>query len=89
MVGRAAETSALLLPGGDWTVHELRRSGATIMGDLSVRSDVIEKCLNHVEEKKIRRTYQRAEMLAERRLAFDALGQQLELLTAKTSTRSS
>jgi hypothetical protein len=51
------------------------------MGELGVRGDVIEKCLGHIEENKIKRTYQRAELLEERRQAFNLLGQRLDLLT--------
>ena len=36
--------SALLLPGGKWVPHDLRRTSATLMGELGVDSDVIEKC---------------------------------------------
>jgi integrase len=53
MKNRAKATGALLLKGGAWTPHDLRRTGATMMGRLGVRLDVIEKCLNHVEQKRI------------------------------------
>lgn len=76
------KTSALLLLGGKWVPHDLRRTGATLMGELSIDGDVIEKCLNHTEENKVKRTYQRAVRELEQRDAWRVLGERLELLTA-------
>ncbi len=33
---------------GDWTPHDLRRTGATMMQALGVCLDVIDRCQNHV-----------------------------------------
>jgi integrase len=44
------------LPGGRWTPHDLRRTGATLMGELGVHGNVIEKCLNHFEQNAIKHT---------------------------------
>jgi predicted nucleotide-binding protein (sugar kinase/HSP70/actin superfamily) len=51
------------------------------MGMLGVRPDVIEKCLNHTEQNKIQRIYQRAELRPEMAEAWRLLGERLELLT--------
>ncbi len=80
MAGRSLHTNALTLPGGKWTPHDLRRTGATMMGALGVRPDVIEKCLNHVEQNKLIRIYQRQELKAEQAEAWRLLGERLELL---------
>jgi integrase len=56
--GRSKDNQALVLTGGKWTPHDLRRTGATIMGNLGINSDVIDKCLNHTEENKMKRVYQ-------------------------------
>jgi len=48
------------------------------MQELGVLPAVIEKCLNHSEPALVRRTYQRAEYLPERRDAFARLGAHLE-----------
>ena len=69
---------ALKLPGGDWTPHDLRRTGATMMGELGISSDVIERCLNHVESSKLKRTYQRHELKAERVQAWARLSERLD-----------
>lgn len=76
---------SLLLQGGMWTCHDLRRTGATLMGELGVRSDVIERILNHIEPKKLIRTYQRQELLEERKAAYAMLGARLELITSRNS----
>lgn len=80
MACRSQNTNALELPGGKWTPHDLRRTGATIMGELGVRPDVIEKCLNHQERSKIVRIYQRQKLEAEQAEAWQLLGERLELL---------
>jgi integrase len=77
---RSKDSQALVLTGGKWTPHDLRRTGATIMGNLKVAPDVIEKCLNHTEENKIKRIYQRQELKAEQAEAWRVLGERLNLL---------
>lgn len=74
---------ALILPGGGWTPHDLRRTGATMMGELGVLSEVIERCLNHVEPNRLKRTYQRHELKAERQEAWQRLGERLDELLSK------
>ncbi len=69
-----------MLTGGKWTPHDLRRTGATIMGNLRVQPDVIEKCLNHTEENKIKRIYQRQELKQEQAEAWRVLGERAVLL---------
>ena len=58
MSNRSKKADALILSGGDWVPHDLRRTGSTMMQSLGVMPDVIERCLNHVEPNKLRRTYQ-------------------------------
>ncbi len=71
---------ALILPGGGWTPHDLRRSAATFMQGLGVLPAVIEKCLNHTEANRMVQVYQRHDYRAERRDAFNRLGHHLERL---------
>lgn len=82
MKGRSPYVDALLLPGGKWTPHDLRRTGATMMAALGVRPDVIEHCLNHVEPNKVKRIYQRYSYEPEMKAAWRLLGERLELLKA-------
>lgn len=85
MKNRSKATASLLLSGGTWTPHDLRRTGATIMGMLGVRPDVIEKCLNHVEQNKLIRIYQRQELKEQQREAWQLLGQRLAIVTSDES----
>ena len=79
---RTKATASLLLSGGAWTPHDLRRTGATMMGELGVMGEVIERCLNHVEQNKLKRIYQRHELKAEQRDAWRRLGNRVALLLA-------
>ena len=85
MSNRTKNTGVLLLSSGEWTPHDLRRTGATLMGELGIRPDVIERCLNHIEQKKVTRTYQRQELKAEQKEAWRLLGARLDLLTRTDS----
>lgn len=81
MKNRTPLIDALKLPGGKWTPHDLRRTGATLMGALGVQSEVIERCLNHKEQNTLKRIYQRHDYRAEMRAAWHLLGDRLDLLT--------
>lgn len=81
MSRRSAKAQALLLPGGKWTPHDLRRTGATLMTAHGVLPEVAERCLNHTEENKVKRTYQRHSYAAEMADAWMCLGDHLEHLT--------
>lgn len=73
--------SSLVLSGGKWTPHDLRRTGATMMVALGVIPEVAERCLNHTEENRVKRTYQRHSYENEMREGWHLLGERLELLT--------
>ena len=76
--GRSKATTALQLLGGRWTAHDLRRTAATLMASLGVSGDVIDECLNHVIESRVRRTYIRDRRPADQARAFDVLGARLD-----------
>lgn len=75
---RSSKPQALLLPGGKWTPHDLRRTGATIMTRLGVLPEVAERCLNHTEENKVKRVYQRHNYHKEMKEAWAQLGTYIE-----------
>lgn len=62
-----------------------QRGGATLMGDLNINSDVIDKCQNHVQENKMKRVYQRQQLKDQQKQAWQTLGERLELLTSESS----
>jgi integrase len=78
--------TALMLPRGQWTTHDLRRTGATLMGQLSVPGDVIEKCLNHTETNKVARIYNRSVPRDEMQNAWQKLGKELQRLNQTQET---
>ena len=86
MSRRSAMAQALLLPGGKWTPHDLRRTGATIMTALGVLPEVAERCLNHTEENTVKRIYQRHSYAVEMADAWKRLGTYLEKLTSEQCT---
>ena len=78
MSGRSKHTESLMLQGGKWTAHDLRRTAGTLMASLGISGDVIDECLNHVIESRVRRTYIRDRRPLEQARAFDLLGERLE-----------
>lgn len=84
MSNRSKKADALVLSGGDWVPHDLRRTGATMMQSLGVVPDVIERCLNHVEPNKLRRTYQTYDYATEKQDAWQLLGERLSLILNPT-----
>ena len=82
MSKRSKNTGTLCLPGGKWVMHDLRRTGATLMSMLGIAPVVIERCLNHTEQNKVQRIYQRYSYAPEMKQAWDLLGKRLVSLTA-------
>ena len=85
MSGRSKDVDALVLPGGKWTPHDLRRTAATTMAELGALPDVVEKCLNHTEVGKVKRIYQRAQYEGPMRDAWRLLGDRLSLLSLRAA----
>lgn len=75
---RTKATGTLILSGGAWRPHDLRRTGASIMAELGILPDIIERCLNHAEPDRMKRIYQRHDYRAERREASHQLGLRLD-----------
>lgn len=55
------------LPIESFTVHDLRRTGSTILNELGFNSDWIEKCLAHEDGRSSRGIYNKAEYAEQRR----------------------
>ena len=68
---------------GDWTPHDMRRTGATMMQKLGVSLDVIDRCQNHVlAGNKVRRAYMHHDYAGETREAWHRLGERLDGILA-------
>lgn len=80
MTNRSPNTSALVMPGGRWTPHDLRRTGATLMVSLGVIPEVADRCLNHLEQNRMRRIYLRHDYAVEMKDAWQRLGMRLSML---------
>jgi integrase len=61
----------------DWTWHDLRRTGRTLMSRAQVNPDHAERCTNHVIGGQ-RGTYDRHDFLQEKRIVFEALASLVE-----------
>jgi integrase len=64
VVEKAKETG---FPLESFTVHDLRRTGSTILNELGFNSDWIEKCLAHEDGRSSRGVYNKAEYADQRR----------------------
>jgi integrase len=69
-----------------WTLHDLRRTGATGMAGLGFPPHVVDKVLNHVSGtiRGVAAVYNRFEYLEERRAALEAWGRYVTTLLAPT-----
>lgn len=78
IVGRSNKADALILSGGSWTPHDLRRTAASTMQDLRINPYTIERCLNHAAEK-MAKTYVPNNPEIEMYQAWQSLGEVLEI----------
>ena len=83
--GRSSAIGTLRLSGGHWTPHDLRRTAATLMGHCGVLSEIIERCMNHTETSKLKRTYQRQEPRQQMHEAWNLLGKRLNTLLSPSN----
>lgn len=75
--------NTLVLAGGangEWTPHDLRRTGATMMQGLGVSLDVIDRCQNHLLAGRVRRVYLRHDYQTEKTLAWRKLGDRVDAI---------
>ena len=86
---RTKQVDGLVLTGGPWQTHDLRRTGATQMAEhLQIMPEVIERCLNHTDENRMKAIYQRAAYAEPMRAAWAAWGDRLALLKAKVDGKA-
>jgi integrase len=75
--GRRHDNTLVLNHGtkGGWTPHDLRRTGATMMQELGVTLEIIDRCQNHLlGGSKVRRHYLHHDYANEKRNAWRLLG---------------
>jgi len=66
-------------PMKQWQLHDLRRTGRSLMSRAKVDADHAERCVGHVIGG-VRETYDRYEYLDEKRKAFEALASMLDMI---------
>lgn len=71
-------------PIPEWRLHDLRRTGRTLMSRAGVNADHAERCLGHIIGG-VRGTYDRYEYLTEKRAGFEALARQIDLIVNERS----
>ena len=85
LAGRHHDDSLVLNNGakGEWTPHDLRRTGATMMQELGVTLEIIDRCQNHLlGGSKVRRHYLHHDYAREKSDAWNLLGKRLETILA-------
>ncbi|EJM75742.1 phage integrase family protein [Pseudomonas sp. GM49] len=83
--GRRHDNTLVLSKGtnGDWTPHDLRRTGATMMQELGVTLDIIDRCQNHLlGGSKVRRHYLHHDYAKEKTEAWRLLGERIDAILA-------
>lgn len=74
--------NSLVLNGGkdgEWTPHDMRRTGATMMQALKINNDVIHLCQNHIlPGGRVQKSYFHHDYMEEKREAWEKLGFELE-----------
>jgi len=78
---RTKSVDALVLEGGRWTAHDLRRTASTLMSQLGISNDVINECENHIKQG-MSGIYIQDRRQAEQVKAFDVLGRKLSELVS-------
>jgi integrase len=87
LAGRHHDDSLVLSKGakGEWTPHDLRRTGATMMQEIGVTLEIIDRCQNHLlGGSKVRRHYLHHDYAKEKTEAWRMLGEKLELILSRT-----
>ncbi len=81
LAGRHHDDSLVLSKGtkDEWTPHDLRRTGATMMQELGVTLEIIDRCQNHLlGGSKVRRHYLHHDYAKEKTEAWYLLGERIE-----------
>lgn len=82
------ENNSLVVGDEEWTPHDLRRTGATLMQKLKVSREVINLCQNHVIGSKVDRVYLLDDYADEKREAWNKLGDRLEAILSASNVVS-
>nr|WP_232244679.1 site-specific integrase [Pseudomonas citronellolis] len=90
LTGRHHDDSLVLSKGakGEWTPHDLRRTGATMMQEIGVTLEIIDRCQNHLlGGSKVRRHYLHHDYAKEKTEAWRLLGEKIETILTISVTK--
>lgn len=88
-LSKRVNNNTLVLGESDWSPHDLRRTGSTMMRkDLKINVDVINLCQNHSIGSKLDKVYIQDDYAEEKRDAWIKLGNRLEALLNSTNVVS-
>ena len=82
------ENNSLVLGDVEWTPHDLRRTGSTMMQELKISRDVINLCQNHFIGSKLDSVYLLYEYADQKREAWYKLGDRLEAILSASNVVS-
>ncbi|MEI2635826.1 MAG: tyrosine-type recombinase/integrase [Methylotenera sp.] len=82
------ENNSLVVGDVEWTIHDMRRTGATIMQQLKMPRDIINLCQNHVIGSKVDRHYLHYDYSEEKMEAWIKLGNYLNLILNESNVVS-
>lgn len=82
------ENNNLVVGDQEWTPHDLRRTGATLMQKLKISREVINLCQNHVIGSKVDRVYLLDDYADQKREAWHKLGDRLEAILSASNVVS-
>ncbi|WP_193086766.1 site-specific integrase [Advenella sp. FME57] len=78
--------NTLVIGDEEWTPHDLRRTGATLMQELGVPLDIIDRCQNHVlGGSRVRRHYLKYDYAKEKQEAWQKLGHRINAILRATN----
>lgn len=82
LAGRRENNSLVLAQGtnGEWTVHDMRRTGATMMQQLDALPHVIDLCQNHAIGTAVQKAYQQHDYEDKMKESWARLGHRLDAL---------
>jgi integrase len=81
--GRRNDNTLVLSKGanGNWTPHDMRRTGSTMMQELGITLEIIDRCQNHLlGGSKVRRHYLHHDYAQEKTAAWQLLGERLDVI---------
>lgn len=82
------ENNSLVLGSSEWTPHDLRRTGVTMMQQLGITPDIINLCQHHIIGSKVDKSYLQYKYVDEKRLAWVKLGDRLEAILSANNVAS-